>query len=206
MGADRGEMYCSQLPPCPAPKIQAIDGGWGPYGQWSECSHPCGGGYRVRRRQCNDPEPQNEGMDCPGCPIDHEQCNNQACPEVKRMSQWTPWMVSSNKSLEAGQTEHRYKFQCKAPVGDPSTIKISLAKEETRICIDGSCHRSNDNNEGNGWSEFSEWSACSSPCGGGNQFRTRTCERGDGICDGSARMARACNIQPCKGLSTFRFF
>lgn len=45
---------------------------------------------------------------------------------------------------------------------------------------------------------WSEWSACSASCGGGQQFRTKICDRSD--CDGKGKMkmARACNTQPCQ--------
>lgn len=48
-----------------------------------------------------------------------------------------------------------------------------------------------------GWSEWSPWSQCSVECGGGQQFRLRVCEKGN--CDGTAKMARACNTHSCKG-------
>lgn len=38
---------------------------------------------------------------------------------------------------------------------------------------------------------------CSVECGGGQQFRTRQCEKGS--CDGTGKMARACNTHSCKG-------
>lgn len=48
VGPDRSELYCSHLPPCPVPKQTPIEGGWGPYGSWGDCSAECGGGYRIR--------------------------------------------------------------------------------------------------------------------------------------------------------------
>lgn len=47
-----------------------------------------------------------------------------------------------------------------------------------------------------GWGAWGQWSQCSASCGGGQQFRTRQCERGD--CDGPAKSARACNTHPCQ--------
>jgi semaphorin 5 len=144
VGIDRDEIYCSNLPPCPSPKQPAIDGGWGPHGSWSECSAPCGGGFKIRRRKCDDPLPQNGGQDCPGCQMDYEVCNTQACPEVKKMSPWTPWLISSNGTTDdGGHWERRFRFVCKAPTADPTTMKITLSKDESRICYpDGTCQRS----------------------------------------------------------------
>ncbi|XP_048801936.1 complement component C8 beta chain [Lagopus muta] len=40
----------------------AINGNWGCWASWS----PCSGGQRTRRRQCNNPAPQNGGSSCSG--------------------------------------------------------------------------------------------------------------------------------------------
>lgn len=199
VGPDRAELYCSHLPPCPVPKQPPLDGGWGPWGPWGECSTACGGGFKIRRRKCDDPTPQNGGMECSGCHLDYEVCNTQACGEVKRMGSWTPWMVQVNGSTgDGGQLERRFRFACKANVPDGNSLKVALAKEETRIChADGSCQRSGDGGDESGWNDWGVWSQCSAECGGGQQFRTRACEKGN--CEGTAKMARACNTHSCKG-------
>lgn len=201
VGPDRSEIYCGNLPPCPAPVLKqpTSDGGWGPWGVWSECNAQCNGGFRIRRRKCDDPEPLNGGFDCPGCHIDYETCNTQACPEVKKTSPWTPWLVALNGTTpNGGHVEKRYKFSCKSIVSDSSSLKITLAKEDTRICEpDGNCRRTDEKPEESEWSDWSQWSNCSSHCAGGSQFRTRVCESRS--CDGSNRMTRSCNTQSCKG-------
>lgn len=106
---------------------------------WSECSAKCGGGYRTRIRRCDNPPPQrSRGLDCQGSSVEYELCNIQACSDIKRISEWTPWVPIGNG------TERRYKFMCKAPVSDPKFIKITQLKEEERVCHPyGSCyHRS----------------------------------------------------------------
>lgn len=131
--------------------------------------------------------------------MDYEVCNTQPCNEVKKMGSWTPWMVQVNGSTgDGGQLERRFRFSCKANVPDANTLKVSLAKEETRVChADGSCQRSGDGGDEAGWTDWGSWSQCSVECGGGQQFRIRTCERGS--CDGTSKMARACNTHSCKG-------
>ncbi|XP_074953614.1 complement component C8 beta chain [Phalacrocorax aristotelis] len=43
-------------------KDAAVNGNWGCWASWS----PCSGGQRTRRRQCNNPAPQNGGSLCSG--------------------------------------------------------------------------------------------------------------------------------------------
>nr|XP_009513340.1 PREDICTED: complement component C8 beta chain [Phalacrocorax carbo] len=43
-------------------KDAAVNGNWGCWASWS----PCSGGQRTRRRQCNNPSPQNGGSLCSG--------------------------------------------------------------------------------------------------------------------------------------------
>ncbi|EDW35221.1 GL15685 [Drosophila persimilis] len=190
VGSEQSEMYCRHLPPCPVPKPPSVDGGWGPWGEWSECSAQCGGGFRMRRRECNDPAPLNGGLDCPGCRLDYEDCNMQSCSEVRKLSAWTPWLTlptgSAGNSSESPHIERRYRYACRATSPDASSVRISLAKEESRSCHqDGSCQRHGDH--GDTADTESDWSPCSVSCGGGTQQR----QRGRGI------QNRACNLQEC---------
>ncbi|XP_022218068.2 semaphorin-5A isoform X1 [Drosophila obscura] len=190
VGSEQSEMYCGHLPPCPVPKPPSVDGGWGPWGEWSECSAQCGGGFRMRRRECNDPTPLNGGLDCPGCRLDYEDCNMQSCSEVRKLSAWTPWLTlptgSAGNSSESSHMERRYRYACRATSPDASSVRISLAKEESRSCHqDGSCQRHGDHVETA--ETDSDWSPCSVSCGGGTQQR----QRGRGI------QNRACNLQEC---------
>lgn len=198
VGSDRQEIYCQHLPPCPEPKQPPIDGNWGPWSSWSECSAMCGGGFRFRRRKCDDPRPQNGGMECIGCDMDYEICNQQQCAEIKKMSSWTPWL-SNGTTADGGHLEKRFRFSCRAVTTDTNNVKVTMAKEEARVCqADGACLRGNyDSMDDFGWSDWGTWSACSVACGGGQQYRTRTCEKHN--CTGNDKMARACNTHPCKG-------
>lgn len=165
-------------------------------GQWSECSSSCGNGYRIRKRHCDDPLPQNGGLECSGCSIDFEVCNSQPCPEIQKLSTWTPWLLT-NATGSDEHVEKRFRFMCKVNGTDPNSMKVIRAKEESRVCsADGLCHRIGDN-EDVGFGDWSAWSQCTARCGGGQQYRTRICERIN--CEGTMKMARACNTQPCKG-------
>ncbi|KAF1385466.1 hypothetical protein PFLUV_G00108060 [Perca fluviatilis] len=72
-GADTQIQRCSTAN-CP------VDGNWGSWQPWGECSASCGGGERTRVRLCNSPSPSNGGRPCPGDSSHLSRCNSQACP------------------------------------------------------------------------------------------------------------------------------
>nr|XP_005999977.1 PREDICTED: A disintegrin and metalloproteinase with thrombospondin motifs 8 isoform X2 [Latimeria chalumnae] len=58
-----------------------IDGNWGVWGPWGECSRTCGGGVQFSYRECNDPEPENGGKYCEGQRAKYQSCNTHDCPK-----------------------------------------------------------------------------------------------------------------------------
>lgn len=203
VGVDRQEIYCTDLPPCPPPVPFSIDGNWGPFGDWSECSAPCGGGFRFRQRKCDDPAPMNQGIDCIGCNVEYEQCNKQPCNEVKKIGPFTPWLIVNNSDV--GYLEKRFRYQCKALLPDPSSLKISLFKEETRTCTnEGGCHRINEMSQKSAtWGCWTDFSVCSVTCGIGRRVRYRKCLASTGEvvsdkeCDGSSVHDEICEMPNC---------
>ena len=43
---------------------EIINGNWGQWRIWTDCSEPCEGGTKTRTRFCNDPEVENGGDEC----------------------------------------------------------------------------------------------------------------------------------------------
>ena len=56
-----------------------VDGEWSSYGNWSDCSAECDGGFKTRTRHCNNPVPKGGGADCVGKDLDTQACNTQQC-------------------------------------------------------------------------------------------------------------------------------
>ena len=52
-----------------------------------------------------------------------------------------------------------------------------------------------------GWRSWSDWSACSTTCGGGIQRRRRTCKLTAERCEGDTDQQRTCNQFHCTGQS-----
>ena len=57
----------------------AVDGNWGAWGEWEECSVTCGVGAQYRWRECDDPPPGNGGEYCPGDNYQARECNRDPC-------------------------------------------------------------------------------------------------------------------------------
>ena len=83
-----------------------VDGQWGEWMTWSQCSHSCGGGQRDRQRQCDDPQPQFGGADCVGADVQTDYCNNDPCPGQSNFV-----LYSQNKFKENKQKQNL--FICK---------------------------------------------------------------------------------------------
>ena len=63
--------------------ILAVNGRWGSFGDYGECTVTCGGGSRSRFRECNNPVPQHGGDDCTvdgSTYIETKTCNENICP------------------------------------------------------------------------------------------------------------------------------
>uniref|UniRef100_A0A8C3GM35 Hemicentin 1 n=1 Tax=Cairina moschata TaxID=8855 RepID=A0A8C3GM35_CAIMO len=72
-GADMQIQRCST-------ELCPVDGNWGQWQTWSQCSASCGGGEQTRVRLCSNPAPLNRGRPCPGDSSQISRCNVQACP------------------------------------------------------------------------------------------------------------------------------
>lgn len=216
VGSNQQEIYCTDLPPCPqmSPSLVGqIDGQWSEWSDWSTCSVPCGKGFRIRERKCNDPAPQNNGLDCIGCNVEYEECNKQSCNEVKKLGPWTTWLAFN--SSEYGHMEKRYRYMCKAPINDPAELKISLFKEETRMCKknDNVCQRVYLSSKAS-WGCWTDWSPCSVTCGKGRRVRYRKCLSSNGDIlddkecgDNPSVQDEICYNSSCdRKLSTINFF
>nr|XP_054772633.1 cartilage intermediate layer protein 1-like [Lytechinus pictus] len=57
-----------------------VDGGWGKWSSWGNCSATCGGGKQYRHRNCNSPTPKYGGLHCSGERSEERICKIQDCP------------------------------------------------------------------------------------------------------------------------------
>lgn len=59
---------------------EIVNGNWGSWLSWSECSASCEGGTQTRERYCNNPTPDRYGLACVGSSTSDKSCNIDPCP------------------------------------------------------------------------------------------------------------------------------
>ncbi|KAL3870958.1 hypothetical protein ACJMK2_038983 [Sinanodonta woodiana] len=67
-------------------EIKMVDGQWGAWSNWSDCSVTCDLGVRTRTRLCDRPTPDNGGLSCFGEGLEAEPCNETTCPVCPEIS------------------------------------------------------------------------------------------------------------------------
>ena len=72
-----------------AHSTEPVDGGWGKWEGYGDCSRTCGGGVKQAVRQCTEPSPQNGGKYCIGRRVRFRSCNS-------RVSKFSSIMISKS--------------------------------------------------------------------------------------------------------------
>ncbi|XP_071191355.1 A disintegrin and metalloproteinase with thrombospondin motifs 9-like [Salvelinus alpinus] len=167
------------------------------YGNWGECTKPCGGGIKTRLVACQ--RPNGERFNDLSCeildkPPDREQCNTQSCPSSPHWST-DPW---SSCSAACGKGSKNRKVSCVTRSGRPvpeDNCKHLTQPSKERSCRGRRCPK---------WKTGS-WGECSASCGNGIQEREVFCEVGnrrspeETECPPSSRPAssQTCRVTDC---------
>ena len=61
-------------------ELVPVDGSWGVWGDYGECSATCGDGTQARSRSCDSPAPADGGAECVGEHEETRSCNDGDCP------------------------------------------------------------------------------------------------------------------------------
>ena len=100
----KSETEDCKLEPC------SVDGNWGLWKQWSNCSQECGGGRRMRLRECNNPAPVQGGKMCEGRGQEEGDCNNQECPGSKHKGTGHLHIIISSRLLQPPSPTINFRF------------------------------------------------------------------------------------------------
>ncbi|XP_068700145.1 uncharacterized protein [Montipora foliosa] len=200
VGSDRQTMPCS-LSDCP------VDGKWGKWSPWTECSATCGAAKRSRTRECDHPPAAHGGKTCDGPEKQEEYCDLEPCMVS---GDYTPWGSWTECDVTCGGGHRQRSRACTNPVPEFGGLNCTHLgpSVQSDVCNTRPCAQPG------GWSGWSVWSACSRSCGSGSTTRRRTCTApppsyGGADCAGDGEERKACKLQDCceipyKALGCFR--
>ena len=64
------------------PDSVLVDGNWGEWTEFGDCSEECGDGIQTRTRTCTNPEPLYGGKSCEGDAFKDQACKLIECPSM----------------------------------------------------------------------------------------------------------------------------
>lgn len=159
------------------------------------CTKTCGGGTQTSTRQVV--LPVSGGAACPPLKM-VSSCATEACPVDCVMGAWSGWSECS--ALCDGGFQERVRNVVQSP---QSGGQVCPQLVDMQACNSRACNRDCL------LTDWSGWSTCSLPCGGGTATRKKKVSRnplGDGICpkeDAASRLQRQpCNSHSCPKAST----
>ncbi|XP_070188099.1 uncharacterized protein [Littorina saxatilis] len=174
-----------------------VDGKWGNWSEWSQCSLKCGTGSRTRTRTCDQPPPNFGGHPCTGAFHEEQSCIMKDCgaTTTETFTEWTKW--SSCSISCGGYGIQTATMVCLRHAGCDLMGVLTPYVNRSRPCYPGDCP-----NQG-GWSEWTDWTECSAACGAGRQSRLRLCDSpfptGGLYCLGDPLDFRLCKGDSCAG-------
>ncbi|XP_068096493.1 A disintegrin and metalloproteinase with thrombospondin motifs 15 [Hyperolius riggenbachi] len=140
-----------------------VDGSWGKWSPYGQCSRTCGGGVQLAKRECNNPPPSHGGSFCEGLRVKYRSCSLNPCPDTgktfreeqcesfngynqntNRLTSTVGWVpkysgVSPRDKCKlicrANGTGYFYVLAPKVLDGTP------CAPDSTSLCVQGKCIR-----------------------------------------------------------------
>ncbi|WAR23497.1 SSPO-like protein [Mya arenaria] len=164
-----------------------IDGMYGPWSSWEECSLTCGKGITWRKRTCYGPF--YGGAECEEPSRDNQTCNDFHCPVDGVWEEWSDWDACS---VSCGGSMHARYRNCTGPFYEGA--ECAGPEQETENCNMHECPVDGV------FSEWSAWLECDVTCGGGIQWKTRSCVgpfHGGANCAGPYEESQHCNTHEC---------
>ena len=174
----------------------AIDGNWGPWSDYSQCTALCGSGTKRKTRVCDNPLPMHGGKDCVGPSFHEMECKaGVPCAIDGGWGMWSAWPLCL---VTCGSEIITRSRKCNTPApqyGGAMCVGLDMDEKvcDTKVSCPVHGH----------WSEWSLWSVCSEPCGMGKKTRHRMCnnpspQHGGASCDGELLQEKICDTNiPC---------
>ncbi|XP_044137667.1 LOW QUALITY PROTEIN: A disintegrin and metalloproteinase with thrombospondin motifs 15 [Bufo gargarizans] len=142
-------------------KRYKVDGSWGKWSLYGQCSRTCGGGVQLAKRECNNPEPSHGGAYCEGLRVKYRSCSLNPCPDTgksfreEQCEAFNGFNQSTNRLMSTVGWVPKYsgvsprdkcKLICRANgtgyfyVLAPKVVDGTLcAPDSTSVCVQGKC-------------------------------------------------------------------
>uniref|UniRef100_A0A1B6CIH1 Peptidase M12B domain-containing protein n=1 Tax=Clastoptera arizonana TaxID=38151 RepID=A0A1B6CIH1_9HEMI len=105
----------------------SVNGEWGAWEPWTQCSRSCGGGITMRERLCNNPQPSHRGRYCLGKNREYEICNTESCDDNLPGFRDIQCTEFNSKSFQG--VTHIWSYY-KPPDTDPNPCALYCINEE----------------------------------------------------------------------------
>ncbi|KAJ8418969.1 hypothetical protein AAFF_G00004680 [Aldrovandia affinis] len=134
---------------------EGVDGGWGLWSPWEECSRTCGGGVSSSIRHCDSPRPTIGGKYCLGERKRFRSCNIDECPagsqdfrEIQcsdfdsvpfrgKFYTWKPYRGGGVKSCSLNCLAEGYNFYTERA---PAVVDGTPCRDDSLdVCVNGEC-------------------------------------------------------------------
>lgn len=181
-----------------------VDGGWSLWTTWSNCEGQCSSvGRTVRMRNCSNPQPSNNGVDCVGNQFEVKGCGVPGCSYEqyeKNLAQDSNRLQQLKALKQASGSQNALLTKCLLSHCSFETISQSLGNSGTTFWSALQCVKKNTGCPvAGGWGEWSDWSRCSALCGQGQQFRCHVCCDPPPSSTHTSCPGESCEFQPCTG-------
>jgi len=184
---------------------------WGVWADWGQCSKMCGGGSKTRSREVAK-QATNNGDICEGSSFEQTSCNLEPCAIDCEWGMWGEWSDCSKACGDGVLTRKRVHSIFAQYGGQNCTgeqqvtqhcnvmddLKKTIAQQEQTIKdLTDQLYPTVDC----AWGEWSDWSECSKPCGGGVKSKSRViateAKNGGKACSGNSMESEQCNVHFC---------
>ncbi|KAM9761762.1 A disintegrin and metalloproteinase with thrombospondin motifs 10 isoform 1-T1 [Menidia menidia] len=134
---------------------EGVDGSWGLWSPWGECSRTCGGGVSSSVRHCDSPRPTIGGKYCLGERKRFRSCNIDECPAGSRdfreiqcsnfdsspfrgkFYTWKPYRGGGVKTCSLNCLAEGYNFYTERA---PAVVDGTLCRDNSLdVCVNGEC-------------------------------------------------------------------
>ncbi|XP_060580103.1 coadhesin-like [Ruditapes philippinarum] len=112
-----------------------VHGGWTKWSNWDACSVTCGVGIERRHRNCSNPIPDRNGLQCFGDTLDDRICLPGPCAN----GGWTDWGQWSTCSVTCGDGLKSRSRTCTNPSPSPHGKYCDGNPFEDVVCTKSSC-------------------------------------------------------------------